>query len=50
MKPPVGDGVDGLRVGVARVVTNPECEIAKRESIAVADETEDHAELPTRLR
>ncbi|MCW2981695.1 MAG: hypothetical protein JWO14_3422 [Solirubrobacterales bacterium] len=50
MKPAVGDGVDALRVGVARVVTDAECEIAKRESIAVADEAEDHAELPTRHR
>jgi hypothetical protein len=50
MKPPVGDGIDGLRVGVARVVTDAECEIAERESVAVADEAEDHAELPTRHR
>jgi hypothetical protein len=50
MKPPVGDGIDNLRVGVAGVVTDAEHEIAKRESVAVADEAEDHAELPTRHR
>lgn len=45
MKAPMGNLVDGLRVRVARMVANAECEIAKRESFAIADEAEDHAEL-----
>lgn len=45
MKAPMGNLVDGLRIRVARMMANAECEIAKRESIAIADEAEDHAEL-----
>lgn len=37
--------VDGLRIGVARVMANAESEVAKRESFALADESEDHSEL-----
>ncbi len=42
---PVGDLVDGQRVGITRVMPHAECEIAKRKTLAVADEAEDHAEL-----
>lgn len=42
--------VDGLRVGVARVMANAEGEVAKRESFALADESEDHSELAVRSR
>jgi len=40
--------VDGLRIGVARVMANAESEVAKRESFALADESEDHSELAAR--
>lgn len=40
--------VDGLRAGVARVMPDAKCEIAEREALAVADETEDHSELAAR--
>jgi hypothetical protein len=39
------DLVDGLRVGVARVMSNAECEVAERQTVAVTDEAEDHPEL-----
>src|SRR3954447_16323438 len=45
MQAPMGNLVHGLRVRVARVVANAECEIAKREPFAISDEAEDHAEL-----
>jgi hypothetical protein len=44
------DLVDGLRVGVARVMPDAECEVAERETLAVADEAEDHPELAVRSR
>lgn len=50
MKSPVSDLIDGLRIGVARVVTNAEREVPKREAFAVADEAEDHPELAVRGR
>lgn len=46
----MGNFVDGLRVGGARVMPNSEREVAEREPFAVADETEDHAELAVRVR
>jgi hypothetical protein len=50
VKSPVGDLIDGLRMGVAGVVTDPEREVAEREAVTVADETEDHPELAVRSR
>lgn len=44
----MGDVVDGWRVGVARVVTDTEGQVAKTEALAVADEAKDHAELAIR--
>lgn len=40
--------VDGLRIGVARVMSNAEREITEREAVAVTDEAEDHPELAVR--
>ena len=42
--------VDGLRSVGARVMANAESEVAKRESFALADESEDHSELAVRSR
>lgn len=42
------DLVDGLRIGVARVMPDAEYEIAKRQTFAMADESEDHPELAVR--
>jgi hypothetical protein len=50
METPVRDLVDSLRVGVPRMMSDPECEVAEREAIAVADEAEDHLELAARSR
>src|SRR5690242_9983991 len=47
---PVGNLVNGQRVGIARLMPHAESEIAKRKSLAVADEAEDHAELALRSR
>jgi hypothetical protein len=48
MQPSVRNLIDGLRVGVARVMPHAECEVAKRKSIAVADEAKDHPEPAVR--
>jgi hypothetical protein len=45
METPVRNLVDGLRVGVARVMPNAESEIAKRKSFAISDKSEDHPKL-----
>jgi hypothetical protein len=42
---PVGDLVDGLRVGVARLMPDAKCEVPKRETFAVTNEAKDHPEL-----
>jgi hypothetical protein len=47
---PVGDLVDGQRVGITRVMPHAESEVAKRKTLAVADKAEDHAELAVRSR
>lgn len=44
----MGDLVDGLRVGVARVMPHAECEVAERKALVVADEAKDHPELAAR--
>jgi hypothetical protein len=48
MEPSVRDLVDGLRVGVARVMPHAECEVAKCKALAISDEAENHAELAAR--
>jgi len=38
--------IDGLRIGVARVMANAECEVAERESLVVADKAKTILNLP----
>ena len=42
--------VDRLCIGVARVMANAEREVAKRETFALANKSEDHSELAIRSR
>jgi hypothetical protein len=46
VEPSMGNLVDSLRVGVARVMSDAECEKAESEPLAVADEAEDIPNLP----
>jgi hypothetical protein len=39
------DLVDGLRVGIARMMPYTECEVAEGEPLAIANKAEDHPEL-----
>lgn len=48
VEPPVCDLVDRFRVGVARVVSHTESEVAERYALASADEAENHSELAVR--
>lgn len=48
MESTVRDPVDGLRVGVARVMSDAEREVAERKPLVVTDEAKDHPELAVR--
>lgn len=47
---PMRDLIGGLRVGVAGVMPDAKCEIAKRNAFAVTDKAQNHAELAARGR